>query len=47
MVDEPNWKLKLWWSDGFAETTSSSLLARLSEGDGPLSSKKCLLDMLR
>ncbi len=30
MVDEPNWKVKLWWNDGFAETTSSSVLARLS-----------------
>ncbi len=29
MVDEPNWKVKLWWNDGFAETTSSSVLARL------------------
>ncbi len=26
MVDEPNWKVKLWWSDRFAETTSSSVL---------------------
>ncbi len=30
MVDEANWKVKLWWNDGFAETTSSSVLARLS-----------------
>ncbi len=30
MVDEPNWKVKLWWNDGFAETTCSSVLARLS-----------------
>ncbi len=30
MVDEPNWKVKLWWNYGFAETTSSSVLARLS-----------------
>ncbi len=30
MVDEPNWMVKLWWSDGFAGTTSSSVLARLS-----------------
>ncbi len=30
MVDESNWKVKLWWNDGFAETTSSSVLARLS-----------------
>ncbi len=31
MVDELNWKVKLWWSDGFVETTSSSVLARLSQ----------------
>ncbi len=30
MVDESNWKMKLWWNDGFAETTSSSVLARFS-----------------
>ncbi len=30
MVDEPNWKVKLRWNDGIAETTSSSVLARLS-----------------
>ncbi len=30
MVDEPNWMWKLWWKYGFAETTSSSVLARLS-----------------
>ncbi len=30
MVDEPNWKVKLWWKDGFDETTSSSVLARFS-----------------
>ncbi len=29
-VDEPNWKVKLWWNDGFDETTSGSVLARLS-----------------
>ncbi len=30
MVDETNWKVKLWWNGGFAETTSVSVLARLS-----------------
>ncbi len=30
MFDVPNWMVKLWWNDGFAETTSSSVLARLS-----------------
>ncbi len=30
MVDVPNWMVKLWWSDGFDGTTSSSVLARLS-----------------
>ncbi len=30
MFDEPNWKVKLWWSDRFAEATSSYFLARLS-----------------
>ncbi len=41
MVDVHYWKVKLWWNNGFAETASSSVLARLS------SSKKCLLDKLR
>ncbi len=30
MVDVPNWMVKLWWNYGFAGTTSSSVLARLS-----------------
>ncbi len=46
MVDDPNWKVNLWWNDGFAETTSSSVLARLSWRWWS-SSKKRLLDMLR
>ncbi len=30
LVDVPNWKVKMWWNDGFDGTTSSSVLARLS-----------------
>ncbi len=47
MVDVPNWMVKLWWNDGFDGTTSSSALAICVEGDGPSSSKKCMLDKLR